>query len=170
MKLSWIKPFIFLVILIVGWDLAIRIFKIPPYQIPAPYDVLVTLYQEWPNLLTQAWPTTLATLWGFALSAAFGIPVAMLIAGSKTVEDYVYPLLVFSQSIPKIAIAPLFVVWFGFGLLPKVLSAFLLRMPIPKTSTLVFLTAMFHVLPALAAWAVVRSFWQEKQQMSPANE
>jgi NitT/TauT family transport system permease protein len=126
MKLSWIKPFIFLVILIVGWDLAIRIFKIPPYQIPAPYDVLVTLYQEWPNLLTQAWPTTLATLWGFALSAAFGIPVAMLIAGSKTVEDYVYPLLVFSQSIPKIAIAPLFVVWFGFGLLPKVLSAFLL--------------------------------------------
>jgi NitT/TauT family transport system permease protein len=126
MKLSWIKPLIFLLILIVGWDLAIRVFKIPPYQIPAPYDVLVTLYQEWPNLLAQAWPTTVATLWGFALSAAFGIPVAMLIAGSKTVEDYVYPLLVFSQSIPKIAIAPLFVVWFGFGLLPKVLSAFLL--------------------------------------------
>jgi NitT/TauT family transport system permease protein len=126
MKLSWIKPVIFLLILIVGWDLAIRVFKIPPYQIPAPYDVIVTLYQEWPNLLAQAWPTTVATLWGFALSAAFGIPVAMLIAGSKTVEDYVYPLLVFSQSIPKIAIAPLFVVWFGFGLLPKVLSAFLL--------------------------------------------
>ena len=50
----------------------------------------------------------------------------MLIAGSRTVESYVYPLLVFSQSIPKIAIAPLFVVWFGFGMLPKVLSAFLL--------------------------------------------
>jgi NitT/TauT family transport system permease protein len=46
--------------------------------------------------------------------------------GSRTVESYVYPLLVFSQSIPKIAIAPLFVVWFGFGMLPKVLSAFLL--------------------------------------------
>ena len=50
----------------------------------------------------------------------------MLIAGSRTVESYVYPLLVFSQSIPKIAIAPLFVVWFGFGMIPKVLSAFLL--------------------------------------------
>ena len=50
----------------------------------------------------------------------------MLIAGSRTVESYIYPLLVFSQSIPKIAIAPLFVVWFGFGMLPKVLSAFLL--------------------------------------------
>jgi len=67
-----------------------------------------------------------ATLWGFALSVVVGIPLAMLIAGSRTVEDYLYPLLVFSQSIPKVAIAPLFVVWFGFGLLPKVLSAFLL--------------------------------------------
>jgi NitT/TauT family transport system permease protein len=68
----------------------------------------------------------MATIWGFLLSAAFGIPVAMMIAGSRTVESYVYPLLVFSQSIPKIAIAPLFVVWFGFGVFPKVLSAFLL--------------------------------------------
>jgi len=126
MTLSWLKPFAFLVILVVGWDAAIRVFHIPPYQVPAPWDVMLTLYQEWPTLLAQAWPTTVATLWGFALSALFGIPVAMLIAGSKTVEDFVYPLLVFSQSIPKIAIAPLFVVWFGFGLLPKVLSAFLL--------------------------------------------
>src|SRR3546814_19187068 len=50
----------------------------------------------------------------------------MLIAGSRTVEAYVYPLLVFSQSVPKIAIAPLFVVWFGFDMLPKLLSAFML--------------------------------------------
>ena len=62
----------------------------------------------------------------FLLSAVFGIPVAMLIAGSKTVESYVYPLLVFSQSVPKIAIAPLFVGRFGFGIIPKVISAFLL--------------------------------------------
>ena len=81
---------------------------------------------DWPELLRQAWPTTYATICGFLLSALFGIPVAMLIAGSKTVESYVYPLLVFSQSVPKIAIAPLFVVWFGFGIIPKVISAFLL--------------------------------------------
>ena len=124
--LAWLRPLIFLVSLVVGWDLAIRAFHIPPYQIPAPMDVVTTLWQEWPMLLAQAWPTTLATIEGFLLSAAFGIPVAMLIAGSRTVESYVYPLLVFSQSIPKIAIAPLFVVWFGFGMMPKVLSAFLL--------------------------------------------
>jgi NitT/TauT family transport system permease protein len=155
MKLSWIKPIVFLVLLLVGWDLAIRLFHIPPYQIPSPYDVLITLRQEWPNLLTQAWPTTLATLGGFALSAAFGIPAAMLIAGSKTVEDYVYPLLVFSQSIPKIAIAPLFVVWFGFGLLPKVLSAFLLGFfPVVVSSVQGFKSVdpeMFDLVRALQA-------------------
>jgi NitT/TauT family transport system permease protein len=115
-----------LLLLVVVWDLAIRIFQIPPYQVPAPKDVVITLWQEWPMLLEQSVPTTVATIEGFLLSAAFGIPVAMMIAGSRTVESYVYPLLVFSQSIPKIAVAPLFVVWFGFGMLPKVLSAFLL--------------------------------------------
>lgn len=126
LQAAWLRPILFLVLLIVGWDLAIRVFQIPPYQVPAPRDVLITLWAEWPKLLAEAWPTTVATVEGFLLSAAFGIPIAMLIAGSRTVESYVYPLLVFSQSIPKIAIAPLFVVWFGFGMLPKVLSAFML--------------------------------------------
>ncbi|MEA2930377.1 MAG: NitT/TauT family transport system permease protein [Hyphomicrobiales bacterium] len=126
LQAGWLKPLLFLLFLVVAWDLAIRVFNIPPYQVPKPVDVIVTLWDEWPKLLAEAWPTTQATVWGFLLSAAFGIPVAMLIAGSRTVESYVYPLLVFSQSIPKIAIAPLFVVWFGFGMFPKVLSAFLL--------------------------------------------
>ncbi len=126
LQAAWLKPILFLVMLVVVWDLSIRVFKIPPYQVPKPQDVIITLYQEWPMLLKETWPTLNATVWGFLLAAAFGIPIAMLIAGSKTIESYVYPLLVFSQSIPKIAIAPLFVVWFGFGLFPKVLSAFML--------------------------------------------
>src|SRR6185437_1805406 len=123
---AWIRPFLFLIFIIVAWDLAIRLFHIPPYQIPAPADVVKQLWLDWPELLEQSWPTTYATLGGFLLSAAFGIPIAMLIAGSRTVESYIYPLLVFSQSVPKVAIAPLFVVWFGFGIVPKVISAFLL--------------------------------------------
>jgi len=126
LQAAWLKPFIFLAGLVVIWDLTIRVFHIPPYQVPAPQDVILTLWQEWPMLMKEAWPTTIATIWGFLLAAAFGIPIAMLIAGSRLVESYVYPLLVFSQSVPKIAIAPLFVVWFGFGLFPKVLSAFML--------------------------------------------
>ena len=123
---AWLRPFLFLIFIVVAWDLAIRIFRIPAYQIPAPGDVVKVLWTDWPELLGQAWPTTYATVVGFLLSGLIGIPLAMLIAGSKTVESYVYPLLVFSQSIPKIAIAPLFVVWFGFGIFPKIISAFLL--------------------------------------------
>jgi NitT/TauT family transport system permease protein len=120
---AWIRPFLFLVFIVIVWDLSIRLFHIPPYQIPAPADVVAVLWQDWPELLRQTWPTTYATLGGFLASAAFGIPVAMLIAGSKTVESYIYPLLVFSQSVPKVAIAPLFVVWFGFGMTSKVVIA-----------------------------------------------
>jgi NitT/TauT family transport system permease protein len=123
---AWARPVLLIVLLIVLWQLAISLFRIPPYLIPAPGAVVGQLVEQWPTLLRQAVPTTWATLGGFALSIAFGIPMALLIAYSRTVESYVYPLLVFSQSVPKIAIAPLFVVWFGFGLIPKVISAFML--------------------------------------------
>ncbi|CAH1678089.1 Hydroxymethylpyrimidine ABC transporter, transmembrane component [Hyphomicrobiales bacterium] len=122
----WVRPLGLLVLLIVFWDVAVRLFNIPPYLIPAPIDVIKAFRTEGPMLLAESVPTTLATIGGFLLSAAIGIPLAMLIAGSRTVESYLYPLLVFSQSIPKVAIAPLFVVWFGFGMTPKVISAFLL--------------------------------------------
>jgi NitT/TauT family transport system permease protein len=123
---NWLRPLLFLILLGVVWDVVIRLFNIPPYQVPKPMDVLVALRNDGPELLAQAVPTTIATVQGFMLSAVFGIGIAVLIAGSRTVESYIYPLLVFSQSIPKIAIAPLFVVWFGFGMMPKVLCAFLL--------------------------------------------
>ena len=79
LQAGWIKPLIFLILLGVGWHFAIRIFHIPPYQIPAPADVLITLWEEWPKLLAEAVPTTTATVEGFVLSALFGIPMAMLI-------------------------------------------------------------------------------------------
>jgi NitT/TauT family transport system permease protein len=115
-----------MLILLLLWDIVIRVFKIPPYLIPTPLDVVGQLYAEWPRLLRESLVTTYATLGGFALSFLFGIPMALLIAYSRTVESFIYPLLVFSQSIPKIAIAPLFVVWFGFGIIPKIIAAFLL--------------------------------------------
>ncbi|MCU0804238.1 MAG: ABC transporter permease [Burkholderiales bacterium] len=120
------RPIWLIVVLLVLWDLAIRLFKIPPYLIPAPQKVVEALQNEWPRLVKESTVTTWATLGGFGLSILFGIPMALLIAYSRTVESFVYPLLVFSQSVPKIAIAPLFVVWFGFGIIPKVIAAFLL--------------------------------------------
>ena len=123
---AWVRPVLLVLLLLVVWDLAIRVFRIPPYLIPSPWSVVHQLAVEWPRLLKESIPTTYATLGGFALSIAFGIPMALLIAYSRTVESFVYPLLVFSQSVPKIAIAPLFVVWFGFGIIPKVIAAFML--------------------------------------------
>jgi NitT/TauT family transport system permease protein len=122
----WMRPVLLILILLILWDLTIRIFRIPPYLIPAPEAVVKQLFVEWPRLWRESLVTTYATLGGFALSVAFGIPMALMIAYSRTIESFVYPLLVFSQSVPKIAIAPLFVVWFGFGIVPKIIAAFML--------------------------------------------
>ena len=123
---AWVRPVLLVALLLVAWDLAIRLFRIPPYLIPSPWSVVQQLFNEWPRLLKESIPTTYATLGGFALSIAFGIPMALMIAYSRTIESFVYPLLACSQSVPKIAIAPLFVVWFGFGIIPKVIAAFML--------------------------------------------
>lgn len=120
------RPIWLIIVLIIGWDLCIRLFKIPQYLIPTPWQVVQQLFKEWPMLWRESLPTLYATLGGFALSALVGVPIAMWIAYSRLVESFVYPLLVFSQSVPKVAIAPLFVVWFGFGVIPKIIAAFLL--------------------------------------------
>lgn len=122
----WVRPFVLIVVIVAAWDLSIRFFHVPQYLVPTPAQVLEQLVAEWPMLLKESLPTIYATLGGFVASLLIGVPLAMLIAYSATVEGFLYPLLVFSQSIPKVAIAPLFVVWFGFGLLPKVIVAFLL--------------------------------------------
>ncbi|MBS0448472.1 MAG: ABC transporter permease [Proteobacteria bacterium] len=121
-----LRPVWLLIVLVVAWDVVIRLFKIPPYLIPTPESVIGQLVKEWPMLWRESLPTLYATLGGFVASAVIGVPIAMWISWSRVTESFVYPLLVFSQSVPKVAIAPLFVVWFGFGVLPKIIVAFLL--------------------------------------------
>ncbi len=120
------RPILLIAALLVLWELAVRAFHIPPYLVPAPRAVVVQLFAQWSELWRQSLVTTYATVGGFALSIAFGVPMAVAIAYSRLMESMLYPILVFSQSVPKIAIAPLFVVWFGFGIIPKVIAAFLL--------------------------------------------
>jgi NitT/TauT family transport system permease protein len=120
------RALVSLLIVLIVWDLAVRIFKIPAYLMPTPLQVVKQLVLQFPMLARESVPTLYATLGGFALSVLFGIPVSLLISYSRTLESYLYPLLVFSQSIPKVAIAPLFVVWFGFGVFPKMIVAFMI--------------------------------------------
>jgi len=121
-----VRPIILIVAVLLLWELAVTAFAVPKWLIPAPAEVIREIGKEWPRLTREGLVTAYATLGGFVLSVAVGIPLAMAIAYSRLVESFLYPILVFSQTIPKIAIAPLFVVWFGFGIVPKVIAAFLL--------------------------------------------
>ena len=123
-------------------------------------------------LWREALPTLYATLGGFVLSALVGVPIAMWIAYSRLVESFVYPLLVFSQSVPKVAIAPLFVVWFGFGVIPKVIAAFLLGFfPIVVSTVMGFKsveTDMFDLARSMGASRLQTFFKISLPQALPA--
>ena len=111
---------------LVLWEAVVRGFRLPEYLLPAPSGILAALLAEWPYLTLHTGVTVYEILWGFLLSIAVGIPLAVLLVASPVLERAVYPLLVASQSIPKIAIAPLLIFWAGLGIFPKVLVAFLI--------------------------------------------
>lgn len=112
--------------ILVIWEIAIHVFDIQRFLLPRPTDVMVTLWESRADLLAESWVTFQESLWGFLLAVALAIPVAILITFSKVASSTIYPVLVISQVIPKVAIAPLLVVWMGFGVGPKILLAFLI--------------------------------------------
>jgi NitT/TauT family transport system permease protein len=113
-------------ILLVAWEMGVRILDVPSYVLAPPTAIVVELFAEWDNLWMHSLATLSAVLAGFGLGIIVSVPLAFAIVYSKLLEKTVYPLLIFSQTVPKIAIVPLFIVWFGFGVLPKVLIAFLI--------------------------------------------
>ncbi|MGH7006551.1 MAG: ABC transporter permease, partial [Alphaproteobacteria bacterium] len=137
-----IRPLWLVVAIFALWQAAVVAFTVPKWLIPTPGEVIGQLIAEWPRLLREGAITTYASIGGFALSVVVGIPLAMAIVYSRTVESMLYPLLVFSQTIPKIAIAPLFIVWFGFGVFPKIIAAFLLSFFPIRVSTVTGFTSV----------------------------
>src|SRR5262249_9823206 len=112
--------------LLVLWEAGTRTFGIPAFLLPPPSAVVAAMIRHAPLLLAGGWVTTVEILLGFALSIAVGIPLALMIFLWPPFARAVMPLLVSSQAMPKVAVAPLLLVWFGFGLVPKVLIAFLI--------------------------------------------
>jgi NitT/TauT family transport system permease protein len=108
------------------WELASDVFKVPTYLIPHPISVAQALVTYWGTLITATWATLREILGGFVIAVAIAIPIALLTIFSRIFERFVNPLIVISQAIPKVAIAPLFLVWFGFGEFPKMLIAALI--------------------------------------------
>ncbi|MEE6280753.1 ABC transporter permease [Georgenia sunbinii] len=125
LEAAW-RPALVLAAVIAAWWLVAFLELVPPYLVPAPGDVVLTLIEDWALLLQHTWVTTLETIIGFVLAAIIGVLTAVLLVYSPTAEKSLYPLILFAQVIPKIAIAPILVVWFGVGMTPKIILAVLI--------------------------------------------
>lgn len=112
-----------ILLLLALWEAAVEVFAVPPFLLPAPSAVAVELVARWPLYLQQAQSTLLATLLGFAVAAVAGIALGMAIAYSWIFRGVLYPVILVLQVVPKVAVAPLIIVWVGYGLPSRVLVA-----------------------------------------------
>jgi NitT/TauT family transport system permease protein len=123
---AWITPALSLLCCLALWEGAVRYFQVPVYLVPAPSLIASKLVAAYPLFLQEALHSVIAIIIGFALAVLVGIPAATLMIYSEWFRRSIYPILLTAQVLPKVALAPLFIVWFGFGLLPKVLMTFLI--------------------------------------------
>jgi NitT/TauT family transport system permease protein len=123
----YLAPIAVIVVLIGLWEVAARwdwianALSIEDFLVPAPSDVARSLWEDRSLLLDDSWVTLREVLLGFLCALAAGLAFAIVLHLSETLRRAFYPLLIASQTIPPVAIAPILVVWFGFGLGPKVL-------------------------------------------------
>jgi NitT/TauT family transport system permease protein len=123
---QWLYPSITLMVILVLWESLVRIENIQKFVLPAPTDVIKAGVGSYDILLSNTPPTIAAIIAGFCLAALLAIPAAVAMCAIRVVEQSVYPLLIASQGIPKVALAPVLIVWFGFGFAPKVFMAMLI--------------------------------------------
>ncbi|MBI3077680.1 MAG: ABC transporter permease [Deltaproteobacteria bacterium] len=108
------------------WELLMQVTTIPRYILPSPIDMFRELFRSFPILLQNMWVTLYETVAGFLLGVVLGVVLGIGIVYVRLLRTGFYPLLVGFQSVPKVAIAPLLVVWFGYGLLSKIAMSFLI--------------------------------------------
>jgi len=108
------------------WELLCLMLGVSDIVLPRPTQIVMTLIQRFPAIWPHAVQTLYTTLVGFALGIAVGVMLGMLIGSSRLAYDVAYPLLVGFSSIPKVAVVPIFVLWFGAGTVPAVLTAMIL--------------------------------------------
>jgi putative hydroxymethylpyrimidine transport system permease protein len=122
---GYIASVVLIAVLLVAWELAAQwdlisnALNIQDFLVPAPHDIARSLWDDRSLLLSNGWVTLKEVLLGFVIAAVVGIAFALLIHLSDTARRAVYPLLIGSQTIPIVILAPILVVWFGFGLTPK---------------------------------------------------
>jgi ABC-type nitrate/sulfonate/bicarbonate transport system permease component len=118
---TWLGPLAVLALATGAWEVAARIGAVENYLLPAPSEVATALVDDRALLLPDAWTTAQEILLGFALAVVVGLALALLLHFSPLLRRSLYPLVVASQAVPVIVIAPILVIWFGFGMAPKLI-------------------------------------------------
>jgi len=120
-----IYPPLGIVLSLLLWHWVCVQFKIPTSALPTPVQVFDAAVARWDLLLSESWVTLKETLYGFLLALALGIPIAVAVSNSVTLNLMFSPILVALQSVPKVALAPILLVWFGTGIESKLAIAWL---------------------------------------------
>lgn len=121
-----LAPWLYTIGLFVIWEGAVRLFQMPIYILPAPSVILGAIIQYWPAIWTNSLQTLFTTVAGFLLAVVFGLGLGLLVGWSRTIYAGLYPLMIGFNSIPKVAVVPILVIWFGIGTVPAILTAFLI--------------------------------------------
>jgi NitT/TauT family transport system permease protein len=119
-------PWLFTIALFAVWEMACRIFRVDPFILPPPSAAFAAMLQYWKPLARHSAVTLWTTLAGFGLAVAFGIFLGLIVGWSRTIYRGLYPVMIGFNSIPKVAVVPILVVWFGIGEVPAILTAFLI--------------------------------------------
>jgi NitT/TauT family transport system permease protein len=124
--LRLVLPWVVIIGLFLFWEIAVRVFNIEQFVLPAPSAIFASGWQwRWP-ILDNAWQTFITTLIGFLIAVVFGLGAGVAIGSSTLVYDSFYPALIGFNSIPKVAVVPILVIWFGVGTIPAIITAFLI--------------------------------------------
>jgi len=124
--LEKLSPWLFTVGLFVLWELVCRLFKVNTFVLPAPSQIFVAVGQYWWPLAKNSFVTLWTTLAGFAIAVAFGIVLGIVVGWSRTIYRGLYPVMIGFNCIPKVAVVPILIMWFGIGEVPAILTAFLI--------------------------------------------
>ena len=113
-------------VLLVIWELAVQLAGIPLYVLPAPSDTIRALVKDFPALMGHAGITVMEALAGMGISFVVGIITGIMIDAMPTFKRCIYPILVVTQTVPTIVLAPIFIIYMGFGYAPKILTVVLM--------------------------------------------
>lgn len=119
--IKYIKFLIFFISLLITWEVLVRILHVDEYTLPAPSAIFISFFNDFSTYHVHLYPTMQLVILGMICSVICGVFVAVLLRLVPVLNDYIYPLLIMSQNVPVIVIAPLLVIWFGFGILPKLI-------------------------------------------------